>query len=129
MTTTAYSNIGKFTKMATVIGSVLASVALLSLQGAYADLGQSNLRIATVDSGGGQIAGYYTMLSQNGAVLGAGFSPADFAVNNGEEYVVSVGDYGDYVFDHWQDGSSERPRAFKVGESASAYYKFVPHAQ
>src|SRR5688500_10979523 len=93
MTTAAYPCNGKLMKTATLAGSSLALLTLLlSLQGdAYADAGQSNLRITTVDSGGGQIAGYYTVLSQNGAVLDTGFSPADFTVNNGEEYVVSVG--------------------------------------
>jgi hypothetical protein len=78
------------------------------------------LNINTVDSGGAPIAGYYVVLSQSGAVVGSGFSPAEFSLNDGQEYVVSVADYGDYAFDHWLDsGSSGRDRQVTLSSDAS----------
>jgi hypothetical protein len=82
---------------------------------------------------------YFVLYNSAGDIVWTGFSDengqAITGLKAGEQYYVYPTDCNschdsdhDVTFDHWQDGSSERPRAFKVGESASAYYKFVPHS-
>jgi hypothetical protein len=74
--------------------------------------GQSDVSVITVDLGGSQISGLYTVLYQNGAAIGNGFSMATFSVENGHEYEVEVQDYGKYKFSHWSDNQTLRRRAF-----------------
>jgi hypothetical protein len=85
----------------------------------------STLTVRTVDSSGAVITGYYTTLSQNGAVISTGFSPASFTLKSGQAYQVSVSDYGNYAFDHWNDGSTSRQKTVTGGQTTSltAYYR------
>lgn len=81
------------------------------------------ISVATVDSSGNQIYGYYTTLSQNDNVIQTGFSPAEFTVSSGQTYQVAVADYGQYVFDHWLDGSTGRFHDAETGDSLVAVYR------
>jgi len=92
--------------------------------------GTSTLTVRTVDAAGKSITGYYTVLSQNGATIRTEFSPASFALNSGQTYQVSVSDYGSYVFDHWNDGSTKRQKTVIGGQVAAltAYYKTTTEA-
>jgi hypothetical protein len=36
------------------------------------------------------------------------------------------GDAHNVIFSHWQDGSTNRPRAATLGQSYSAYFQYVP---
>jgi hypothetical protein len=85
----------------------------------------STLTVKTVNAAGSPMNGYYTTLSQNGALVKLAFSPASFTLNNGQTYQVSVADYGSYVFDHWNDGSTTRQKSVTLKESTTltAYYK------
>jgi hypothetical protein len=82
---------------------------------------------------------YFVLYNSTGDIVWTGFGDengqAITGLKAGEKYYVYPTDCNschesdhDVVFDHWQDGSTERPRAVSVGESASAYYKFVPHS-
>lgn len=81
------------------------------------------ISVTTVDSSGNQLYGYYTTLSQNGNVIQTAFSPAEFTVNSDQTYQVAVADYGQYVFDHWSDGSFDRFHDAQAGESLTAVYR------
>jgi hypothetical protein len=86
----------------------------------------SQLTVDTQDTSGTAINGYYTVLYQNKASVATGFSPATFTLNNGQTYTVQVQDYGDYVFDHWQDTSStDRIRIISIttGTQITAIYR------
>jgi hypothetical protein len=87
--------------------------------------GTSTLTVNTVNAAGSSINGYYTSLSQNGALIKSAFSPASFTLNSGQTYQVSVSDYGSYAFDHWSDGSTGRQKTVTGGQAATltAYYK------
>lgn len=65
------------------------------------------------------IRGYYTTLSKDGSLQNWLYSPASFLLNNGETYSVSVYDYGNYVFDHWEDGSTIREREISITADTS----------
>lgn len=87
--------------------------------------GTSTLTVRTADAAGNPITGYYTVLSQDGAIVRTAFSPASFTLNSGQTYRVSVSDYGNYAFDHWNDGSTVRQKTVTGGQATTltAYYK------
>lgn len=87
--------------------------------------GTSTLTVNTVNAAGSPINGYYTVLSQNGATVKTAFSPASFTLNSGQTYQVSVADYGQYFFDHWSDGSTNREKTVIGGQTTTltAYYR------
>ncbi|GEM_PF-3141458 len=75
----------------------------------------SSISVTTTDSAGNQITGYYTTLWQNSQQIQSGFSPASFTVSNSQTYQVAVADYGNYVFDHWSDGTTNRFHTVTTG--------------
>jgi hypothetical protein len=86
----------------------------------------SSLTVSTQDTTGKAITGYYTVLYQGAGVVATGFSPATFALNDGQAYTVEVQDYGTFVFDHWLDtGSTARGRPVTISSAAqlTAVYK------
>jgi hypothetical protein len=87
--------------------------------------GTSTLTVNTVNAAGSQINGYWTVLSQNGAVVKTAFSPASFTLNSGQTYQVAVSDYGQYFFEHWSDGSTSRQKTVTGGQATTltAYYR------
>jgi YVTN family beta-propeller protein len=88
----------------------------------------SQFTVNSQDTSANPIYGYYTVLSQDGAVVNTGFTPATFTVNNNQQYTVAVQDYGQYVFDHWKDTSSmSRDRTVSISSDTpiTAVYKNV----
>jgi hypothetical protein len=87
----------------------------------------STLTVKTVNDVGSPISGYHTTLWQNGVIIKTAFSPASFTLNSGQTYQVAVADYGDYVFDHWNDGSTSRQKTINGGQitTLTAYYQNV----
>lgn len=92
-----------------------------------ASTGTSSLTIRSQDSGGNAISGYWTVLRNSaGAVVASGFTPVTFNLNNGQQYLVSVGNFGSYSFDHWLDnGSTANPRSVTIssGTQLTAVYR------
>lgn len=122
--TKTYNSAGTYTAVATAkdsIGKTATSnpVAITVTQDT------NTLTVRTADAAGNLITGYYTVLSQNGAIVRTAFSPASFTLNSGQAYQVSVSDYGDYAFDHWSDGSTSRQKTVTGDQAATltAYYK------
>jgi hypothetical protein len=75
-----------------------------------------NLVIASTDSHGNSINGYWTAVSQGGTTVKSGFTPFTASLPAGT-YDVSVGDYGGYYFNHWADGANTRDRSVAVTSS------------
>ena len=99
-------------------------------QGSGGSSGSTTLSVSTVDSAGNALPGYYTSL-QAGSASQTGFSPVSFSVAQGNTYTVSVGDFGTYAFDHWQDGSTVRAKTLTVSSQVSlvAYMKNITPKQ
>ncbi|MGQ0794852.1 MAG: Ig-like domain-containing protein, partial [Nitrosopumilaceae archaeon] len=55
------------------------------------------------------VTGYFTNLLQGGVSIEFGFTPAEFDLNNGQQYTVEVSDFGNVCFDHWLDTGSTSP--------------------
>ncbi len=114
---------GEVSKTYTAAGTYSAVATARDSQGATSESApvavsispaEAMLTVKTVDSNGAPIEGYYTTLSQNGDQLESAFSPALFALSAGQSYQVAVSDYGDYVFSHWDDGSTSRTRTVSI---------------
>lgn len=65
---------------------------------------------------GGSIGGFYTTLTNStGQLVSSGFTPVTFVLASGQQYYVAVGNYGGWVFDHWNDtGSQANPRPVSI---------------
>lgn len=100
-------------------GYVIASSAPIAITWSS---GTSQLLVTSVDQNNNVITGYYTELDQNGVKIGSGFTPYTF--NNvivGQQYMVFVDDYGNCVFNHWDDGSTSRQRTFTMPVSNTVF--------
>ena len=93
------------------IALAAASLMLLGLLwsplGVHAATTQSQLGVASQNTSGTTISGYYTVLLQGANSVATGFTPASFTLTNGQAYTLQVDDYGSCHFDHWVDTSSK----------------------
>lgn len=87
--------------------------------------GQSKLTVKSADMAGKAITGMFVNLSRDGKQVAAGYTPFAFSVKSGTQYTVSVSDYQNKMFDHWEDGSTSRSRAVTLGTDTAitAYYR------
>jgi hypothetical protein len=85
---------------------------------------QASVSVNSVDLSGNPLSGMWTTFVQNGATLGTGFTPVAFSGTTGNNYVVAVGNYQNYVFCHWQDGNSNSARTVTLGGNTAltAYF-------
>jgi hypothetical protein len=74
----------------------------------------------------GALDGMWTVLyNSNGNQVASGYTPVVFTgLKAGATYSVSVSDYGPYVFNHWEDGSTNSYRTFTANSNLNftAYY-------
>ncbi len=85
-----------------------------------------SLTVKTQDMSGTPIYGYYTVEWFNGQIIATAYSTATFTLKAGQEYVVSVDGYQNYVFDHWLDtGSTDSHRTVSLSsnETLTAVYR------
>jgi hypothetical protein len=73
------------------------------------------LRVRTVGLDGSTITGLWTVIEGSGART-TGFSPVSYDAESGKRYTVTVADYRNYVFDHWENGSKDRSRTITPGD-------------
>ena len=110
--------------MASHLAKLLLVAALVIISFAYMvpAFGQSAvvLTVNTQYSTGQPISGLWTTLAQNGQVIAAGFSPIQFNLVPGQQYVVTVGNYQSFIFERWQDtGSTSASRTISISQAAT----------
>ena len=76
-----------------------------------------SITVNSVSLGGAPIAGLWTVIQSNGAVVASGFTPLVFTGSYGAQYTVSVANYQNYVFQYWQDGGTNPVRTVTLGQS------------
>jgi hypothetical protein len=59
---------------------------------------------------GNAITGLWAEISAGGILLGSGYTTFTYDAISGIQYQVCVADYGNTVFDHWDDGSTNSCR-------------------
>lgn len=80
---------------------------------------------------------WYVLYNSTGWIVQSGLTDEDGVVidglNDDQTYYVYATDCDecheaphDVVFDHWEDNTTENPRAVTTGDSAHAYYRFDP---
>src|SRR5207249_734450 len=91
---------------------------------------QAILTVNSVDLSGNSIAGLWTTLESGSTVLTTGYTPITYTVNTGSQYNVTLANYNNYVFDHWEDGTTNSNRTITPTQSATltAYYNTVSTA-
>jgi len=96
--------------------SVATLVTALPLIGTTAEAsGTSQLVIASQNTSGATITGYYTVLSQSGSTVATGFTPATFTLDDGQTYSVQADGYGSCAFSRWADtGSPSSSRTVSI---------------
>jgi hypothetical protein len=85
--------------------------------------GASTITIASDAENGTEIYGYATTLTGNGQD-DSGYTPVQFSgLVSGDQYTVTVDNYGSCSFSNWSDGNTENPRSFTVsGQTVTAIY-------
>jgi hypothetical protein len=87
------------------------------------------LTVNSQNMAGGSQTGFYTTLQQNGQTVSTGFTPAQFQLTSGQQYLVTVSNYGQWAFDHWADNGSTNPsRAISITQptTITAVYHTPP---
>jgi hypothetical protein len=75
------------------------------LPGVPACCSTSTINISTTSLAGTPLTGYYTTLSlSDGTFLRSCFSPCSFTVDGGQDYVVTIANFGAETFANWSDG-------------------------
>jgi hypothetical protein len=78
------------------------------------------LTVQSVNAAGTPIAGLYTVItSTNGSAVALGYTPLTASVSRGAGYMVSVANYGSFVFEHWDDGSTSATQDVTVSGSTT----------
>jgi hypothetical protein len=88
------------------------------------------LTVATQYADGAPLAGMWTTLrSSSGQLLATGFSPANFSVAPGQTYTVTVGNYQQIAFHHWDSGPATAARQVSVPAptALTAFYTSPSH--
>jgi hypothetical protein len=81
------------------------------------------LTIRSVGLDGSPITGLWTVIS--GAASASGFTTLYYTANSGSQYTVTMGEYSNYVFDHWDNGNTSKSRSITPSSNTvlTAYYK------
>jgi hypothetical protein len=93
------------------------ATAVLLDYGFPTDTAHSEIQVWTWDNLGNGLQGYFTTLWLNGQQAQSCFSPCSFVVPNGNTYQVAVADFGNFCFDHWDDGTTNRFHTVVIGDT------------
>jgi hypothetical protein len=66
----------------------------------------------------------WTVIQQNVLTLQTGFTPMTFTGTVGQTYSVSVSDYQNFVFDHWNSGSRNNLQAITLVSSPTSLFAY-----
>lgn len=86
----------------------------------------TDLTVRSADLSGDTITGMYTVIeASNGTILREGYTPLMFTGSEGSTYTVTVADFGDREFDHWENDSTNRARTVTLDQDATitAFYE------
>ena len=70
--------------------------------------------------------GQWTELILDRTIIATGLAPASYQVTTGTEYTASVDNYQQYVFDHWEDGSTDSERIITLNQDTTITAFFHP---
>jgi hypothetical protein len=84
----------------------------------------TTLTVTSVDLDGKTVTGLWTVIKKDGSTVKTGYTPLTYTAQAGSTYEVSVANYKNYVFDHWESGSksSTRQVTMNADTTLTAYY-------
>lgn len=81
---------------------------------------ESTLTVNSVDLSDNPINGIWTVIrSADGTILKTGYTPLTFTGDTGKDNKVSVANYDGKIFQHWEDGSTERTRTISLSQDTT----------
>lgn len=68
----------------------------------------AKIKVVSVDMNGNTITGLWTELHKDNTIINTGYTTNTFTVSSDVSYVVAMADYQNYIFDHWENGNTNR---------------------
>ncbi len=82
------------------------------------------LKVKSANLSGNPIQGLWTVIKSKGIVVAKGYTALAFAATPGIPYTITVSNYQNYVFNHWNNASTNPTRTVTLTQSLNvmAYY-------
>jgi hypothetical protein len=82
------------------------------------------LSVNSLSLSGSPVNGLWTVVDSNGQQISTGFTPFTYSATTGTAYTITVADYQQYIFDHWESGSKSRSITIVPAQNTAlnAYY-------
>jgi hypothetical protein len=86
---------------------------------------QKTITVNSVDMKGKPFNGMWTTITKDGVTVQTGYTPLTFSADEGGTYTITVANFRQHIFDHWDDGSKNRERTITATQDMTlvAYYK------
>lgn len=86
---------------------------------------EAAISVSSAANSGNALAGLWTEIHSSDILVKTGFTPHTYLLVPSLQYLVCVGDYENYLFDHWDDGTAQRCRTITPTQNATltAYYQ------
>src|SRR2546427_32781 len=84
-----------------------------------------SLTVNSVDLSGNSFTGQWvTLRNSSGNTIATGFTPTTFSVASGAQYTIHAANFKHFVFNHWDDGSTNSWRTISTTQSTTlvSYY-------
>lgn len=99
----------------------------MGIAGVHSVLGASTVTVSvfSADLTGNQFPGMFIELQNSaGSDIATGFTPVSFQVTPGQQYIVYANSYQNYVFNHWDDGTTSPARTMTLTQNTTmtAFY-------
>ena len=75
------------------------------------------VNVQSISLSGAPIKGLWTTVQSNGKVVATGFTPFSFLGTAGDTYTVTVSNYDNYAFDHWDNWGTSPSRTFTLTQN------------
>jgi aldose sugar dehydrogenase len=89
----------------------------------------ADLTVESADLSGNAITGMHTTIkADNGTVVEDGFTPVKFTGKEGDEYTVTVDDFRDRKFDHWDNNDTDREKTVTLDHDTTITAHYDIHS-
>jgi len=96
------------------------------------EAGKAELTVRSADLSNNRITGTFTTIrSSDGTIVEEGFTPLTFTGDEGSRYTVTVSDFRNREFDHWDDYTTGKTRTITLSQDTTitAYYDVAINSQ
>lgn len=79
----------------------------------------ATLTIRSTDKSGNELSGIWAEIWDGTTLVADGFTPLSHSIQTGKQFSVSVSDWQETTFDHWEDASTERLRQITISQDTA----------